>query len=317
MAREQEDQNDRVSEQERKEQNENALALANESFDLIFDDAPVMMHSIDDEGRLLRVNRRWVETLGYDSDEVLGQMSIDFLTDESRLQAVEDTLPLFWRAGAARGVGYQFVKKDGGLLDISIDADVGHTPSGSLFGLAALRDRVDTAQWRQASATIRALKEIADLQSELKAAVSSEGGLPLGEPASDPFPGSESAPAPVPPGLLMIDLEFHRVTVAGRPVKLTAMEWAILRILVNSAGRVVSPRQLLQEVWGPDYSGEGDYVRSYIRRLRHKIEPDPQHPRYILLERGIGYRLVLPDSQGIPAGSHIGPRDETPAPLSG
>ena len=67
----------------------------------------------------------------------------------------------------------------------------------------------------------------------------------------------------------------------------------MLRVLVKNAGRVIGPRQLLQEAWGPEYSNEVDYVRAYIRRLRKKLELDPQNPRHILLERGIGYRLVL------------------------
>ena len=66
-------------------------------------------------------------------------------------------------------------------------------------------------------------------------------------------------------------------------------------MLVRYAGRVVSPRRLLQEAWGPDYGDEGDYVRTYVTRLRRKLEPDPQNPRYILLERGLGYRLVESD----------------------
>ena len=66
----------------------------------------------------------------------------------------------------------------------------------------------------------------------------------------------------------------------------------MLRILIEYAGRVVSPRQLLQEAWGADYGDEGDYVRTYISRLRRKLEPDPRQPRYILLERGLGYRLT-------------------------
>ena len=295
MAREQEDPNSGLSEPERREQDENALALAKESFELIFEDAPVMMHSIDEEGKLLQVNRRWVETLGYDRDEVLGQKSIDFLTDESRLQAVEDTLPLFWTAGAARSVGYQFVTKDGGLLNVFMDADVSHTSDGNPHALAALLDRVDTAQRRQATATIRALKEVADVQLELAAALSSEGGLLLAKPTSDPPPEADLDPILEPQGRLSVDLEYHRVTINDRPVRLTAKEWAILRIMVNSAGRVVSPHQLLQEAWGPEYIGEADYVRSYISRLRDKLEPDPQHPRYILLERGLGYRLELPE----------------------
>ena len=66
-------------------------------------------------------------------------------------------------------------------------------------------------------------------------------------------------------------------------------------MLVINGGRVVGTRQLLQEAWGPEYGDEADYVRTYIARVRKKLEPDPTHPRYILLERGLGYRLALPD----------------------
>jgi two-component system KDP operon response regulator KdpE len=91
---------------------------------------------------------------------------------------------------------------------------------------------------------------------------------------------------------LRIDLAGMRVTTHQRPVQLTPREWATLRVLVKYQGRVVSARQLLQEAWGSDYGDEVDYVRTYITRLRRKLEPDPHHPRYILLERGLGYRLV-------------------------
>ena len=93
-------------------------------------------------------------------------------------------------------------------------------------------------------------------------------------------------------GELLIDLEGTRVTSHSRPVQLTPREWATLRVLVKHVGRVVSPRQLLQEAWGSDYGDEGDYVRTYITRLRRKLEPDPHQPRCILLERGLGYRLT-------------------------
>jgi two-component system KDP operon response regulator KdpE len=96
-------------------------------------------------------------------------------------------------------------------------------------------------------------------------------------------------------GDLLIDLERMRVTVQRQPVQLTPREWAILRVLVRHAGRVVSTRQLLQEAWGPDYGDEGDYVRTYVTRLRRKLEPDPRRPRFILLERGLGYRLKTAD----------------------
>ena len=265
--------------------------MATESYDMIFEDAPVMMHSIDQEGKLLRVNRRWVETLGYDSDEAVGHRSIDFLTEDSRLQAEEDTLPLFWRAGAARSVGYQFVKKDGGLLNVLMDADVSHASDGNPLTLAALRDRVDTSQRRQASATIRAFKEIADIQFQMKAAVSPEGSLRSEELVSDPLPEVDLDHEP--PDRLMVDLERQRVTIDDRPVRLTAQEWSLLRVLAENAGWVIGPRQLLREAWGPGYNNEFDYIPAYIRRLRKKLEPDPKYPLHILLERGIGYRLVL------------------------
>ena len=93
-------------------------------------------------------------------------------------------------------------------------------------------------------------------------------------------------------GELLIDLDSMRVTTHTQPVQLTPREWATLSVLVKHAGRVVSSRQLLQEAWGDDYGDEGDYVRTYITRLRRKLEPDPHNPRYILLERGLGYRLI-------------------------
>ena len=95
-------------------------------------------------------------------------------------------------------------------------------------------------------------------------------------------------------GPLSIDLAATRVTFEDQPVKLTPQEWAVLQVLVKHAGQVVASRKLLQEAWGPDYGDEGDYVRAYINRLRRKLEPDPQHPVFILLERGMGYRLADP-----------------------
>ena len=75
--------------------------------------APVMMHSLDEGGRLLRVNRRWAQELGYEPRDVLGRAGIDFLTEPSRAWAIRDTLPLFWKALRARSVGYEFFRADG------------------------------------------------------------------------------------------------------------------------------------------------------------------------------------------------------------
>ena len=92
-------------------------------------------------------------------------------------------------------------------------------------------------------------------------------------------------------GELRVDLPGNRVTLGGEAVHLTRREWAMLQVLVRNAGRVVSSQQLLQEAWGSDYGSEGEYVRAYITRLRRKLEPDPSTPQFILLERGLGYRL--------------------------
>ena len=92
-------------------------------------------------------------------------------------------------------------------------------------------------------------------------------------------------------GELLIDFEGMRVTSHHQPVQLTRQEWATLLVLVKYAGRIVTYRRLLQEAWGVDY-GDGSLVRTYITRLRRKLEPEPRLPRYILLERGLGYRLV-------------------------
>jgi len=92
-------------------------------------------------------------------------------------------------------------------------------------------------------------------------------------------------------GELKIDLERRLVMVAGRDISLTPTEYDILRLLAQNLGKVLTHRQLLQNVWG--YSSEEDLhlLRVNISNLRHKIEPDPSRPRYIRTEAGVGYRL--------------------------
>jgi two-component system KDP operon response regulator KdpE len=93
---------------------------------------------------------------------------------------------------------------------------------------------------------------------------------------------------------LLIDFEKRAVTVKGAPVKLTPKEFELLRQLVANAGKSQAHRRLLQAVWGPDYGDETEYLRVFINQLRKKIEPDPQHPRYIHTEPWIGYRFEPP-----------------------
>lgn len=92
-------------------------------------------------------------------------------------------------------------------------------------------------------------------------------------------------------GDLTISFAERRVTRGGHEIKLTPTEYELLVQLARSAGKVLSHTILLQRVWGPEYGEESDYLWAYVRRLRRKIEVDPDHPRYLLTESGVGYRF--------------------------
>ncbi len=83
------------------------------------------------------------------------------------------------------------------------------------------------------------------------------------------------------------------MSLRGKEVRLTPIEYRILTILARHAGQLVTHRQLLKEVWGPDRVLDKHYLRVYITYLRRKIEPEPARPRYVLTEPGIGYRLAV------------------------
>jgi two-component system KDP operon response regulator KdpE len=91
---------------------------------------------------------------------------------------------------------------------------------------------------------------------------------------------------------LVIDSERLEVSKGGERVQLTGTEQRLLFYLTENAGRVLTNEQILEAVWGAEYVNEVDYVKLYIWRLRQKIEEDPQQPRYILTERGVGYRFA-------------------------
>jgi len=91
---------------------------------------------------------------------------------------------------------------------------------------------------------------------------------------------------------LRVDYAARQVLVGGREVHLTPTEFGVLRLLTTNAGRVLVQDELLRQVWGPGYEGDGDLLRTTIGRLRQKIEPCVQRPAYILTERGVGYRFA-------------------------
>jgi two-component system KDP operon response regulator KdpE len=98
-------------------------------------------------------------------------------------------------------------------------------------------------------------------------------------------------------GDIRIDLPHHTATVGGRPLDLTPKEFAFLAVLARYPGRVLTHRMILQEVWGPSYGTETQYLRVYASQLRKKLDDDPQHPR-LVTEPGVGYRLVDPSADG-------------------
>ncbi|MDT0323608.1 response regulator [Streptomyces millisiae] len=88
-----------------------------------------------------------------------------------------------------------------------------------------------------------------------------------------------------------VDLAAKKVHRQGKDVRLTPTEWHLLEVLIRNTGRLVSQKQLLQEVWGPSYGTETNYLRVYMAQLRRKLEADPSAPRHLITEPGMGYRF--------------------------
>jgi two-component system, OmpR family, KDP operon response regulator KdpE len=116
-----------------------------------------------------------------------------------------------------------------------------------------------------------------ELLARLRAALRRAG--PPGDPVLDVGP-------------IRIDLDKQSVTVDGRSVHLTPHEFRILKLLALNPGKLLTHRTILQEVWGPAYGAESNYLHVYVSQLRRKLEPDPARPQYLLTEPGAGYRLL-------------------------
>ncbi|MBI5329205.1 MAG: two-component system response regulator KdpE [Betaproteobacteria bacterium] len=94
-------------------------------------------------------------------------------------------------------------------------------------------------------------------------------------------------------GSITVDLARRRVTRSGEDIHLTPIEYRLLTLLIANAGRVLTQRQLLREVWGPSHADDTHYLRVYMTGLRRKLEANPTQPRHLRTETGVGYRLVL------------------------
>jgi two-component system KDP operon response regulator KdpE len=95
-------------------------------------------------------------------------------------------------------------------------------------------------------------------------------------------------------GRVVVDLADRRVLRDGEQVHLTPIEFELVRVLAQHHGRLVTHRQLLQEVWGPEYGAETHYLRVHVAHIRAKLEPDASRPQYLVTEPGVGYRLRDP-----------------------
>jgi two-component system KDP operon response regulator KdpE len=109
------------------------------------------------------------------------------------------------------------------------------------------------------------------------------------------YPASDADSSVLKVGDLSLDIPERRVVAAGAEVKLTPKEFEILKYLMSNIGKVVTHRALLQAVWGSESTEQTEYLRVFINQLRRKIERDPQHPRYIVTEPWVGYRLAPND----------------------
>ncbi len=111
-----------------------------------------------------------------------------------------------------------------------------------------------------------------------------------------------------------IDLAAKQARGPAGPVRLTPTEWHVLEVLVRHENKLVSQRQLLQEVWGPNYETETNYLRVYMAQLRRKLEPDPAHPRHLITEPGLGYRFTRATDEDMAAAPGAAAEPETTTP---
>ncbi len=127
-------------EMKRRRQAEEALRIEEATFRHIYELSPVMMHSIDENGFICNVNRTWLEMTGYSREEVIGRKADFLMTPESAERAFSAVIPRFWRDGRVRNIPYQYVRRDGGIMDVLLDCDAVTDPTGRRISLSVVRD---------------------------------------------------------------------------------------------------------------------------------------------------------------------------------
>jgi two-component system, OmpR family, KDP operon response regulator KdpE len=218
---------------------------------------------VDDEPQILRALQTNLRGAGYDVDTAA--------TAEAALAAAAMRPP--------HGVILDLVLPDGRGTDVC--RDLRRWSSAPILVLSVIGDEQEKVAALDAGADDYIEKPfgIEELLARLRAAL--RRAAPGGEPV-------------VEIGDLVIDIEKRAVSVAGRAVPLTPLEFELLRVLGQNEGKLMTHPAILREVWGPAYGNESHYLHVYISQLRRKIEPDPARPRYLLTEAGAGYRLVNP-----------------------
>ncbi len=216
---------------------------------------------VDDEPALLRGLRVNLEARGYD---------VDLAADGAEALAAASARPP------------DVVILDLGLPDMDgVDVIEGLRAWGSMpiVVLSAREQEPDKVAALDAGADDYVTKPfgMGELLARIRAA--ERRTTPTGQPAI------VSTPA------FRIDLETKRIEKDGQNIHLTPTEWHLVEILVRNPGKLVAQRQLLQEVWGPRYEQETNYLRVYMAQIRRKLEPDPARPRYFMTEPGMGYRF--------------------------
>ncbi|MFH1057461.1 MAG: PAS domain S-box protein [Pseudomonadota bacterium] len=130
-------------------QAESDLHQSEARFRLIYDNAPVMMHSVDRDGVFVGANQAWLDATGFTRAEVIGQRLDLVLTPDSAAKAFAEVIPAIWRDGQVRGVAYQFRRQDGRLMDVLLDSSLARQPDGKHFSLSVMRDVTEERRLRQ------------------------------------------------------------------------------------------------------------------------------------------------------------------------